>query len=388
MREKINKLNKRLIINLVLMAMMFFLTRPIAKTTFAAKIGNINVDVAGTVSETYDNNITIVNDDTKKDFITNLAVNIAAGYEGKNTAFELSADVAQHFFAHYSNFDSISVDLNGNLTQTLSKYDRITLKDIFIRAQEAASLADQFGNTTTGRYNYILNRFFLGYGHDFTSQFTTNFQYSNEVYQPSRSDLSDSFVNHFGIEGDYTVSPATILVFGYDYYERNFDPGGSASVNMITASLKEYLTKQAYLLFKAGYEFIGSYNGKDYNKPLFVASLVDDISPNTRWYITYKKEYDTNYYTNDIFNYWEAMAGLTRQVNKRTGLTLSGFYGEGKYPNIGLRDTLEGATIGLSYDIKENVKATLSYTFSKVDSNDRSHEYVRDVYNLGVAFKF
>lgn len=372
---------------LSMLSVVFHLVGAATTNVYAYKAGNVNIDITGSVSETYDDNISSVKDNKKDDLITNAAVGIASAYENKITSFRLTGAIAQHLFAQYHNFDNTSVDFSASLTHDISKYDRIIATDTFMSAEETTSLIDAFGRTS-GRYRYIHNSFSSGYSHQFSSQLAIDLKYANEAYNPSRSDLSDSYLNEFGIGANYSVVSDTALLLEYEYSHRNFNPGRGAFINALSTGLKHYFTTQLYLEAKTGIQFIESYNRKNYAKPLFIASVVNDISKNTRWSFTFEKQYSTNPYTEDIFNSWEVFPEITQQLTEKLGLFFSGFYGKGKYPALGIKDTLQGVSLGVGYDIKENIKGTLFYKYSQVDSNDSSREYARNSWNAGITAKF
>jgi len=64
------------------------------------------------------------------------------------------------------------------------------------------------------------------------------------------------------------------------------------------------------------------------------------------------------------------------------------FYGEGEYSGSGVNDELKGASMGLTYDIRENIKANVNYNFYRTDSNVRTREYIKHVGTLGMTVEF
>ena len=191
-----------------------------------------------------------------------------------------------------------------------------------------------------------------------------------------------------GAELDYAFSSATILLLEDDFSYRSFDPGKSASTDTLACGIKQYFTKQLYLVFNTGVEFMRSYNGRHFTKPLVAVSLIDDVDKNTSASISFMKRYYTNANEQDLFNYQQFSAGITRQLYERLGVSLSGFYGQGKYVSLGVKDTFKGLSAGLTYDLRKNVKLRADYTYSQADSNVTSREYVKNFFSLGCSMEF
>lgn len=64
------------------------------------------------------------------------------------------------------------------------------------------------------------------------------------------------------------------------------------------------------------------------------------------------------------------------------------FYGEGKYSGSNVNDELKGASVGLTYDIRENIKVNVNYNFSSTDSNVRTREYIKHTGTIGMTVEF
>jgi len=347
----------------------------------------IDLKLRASVSEIYDDNITFVHENEKEDFITNLSFGLGVKYEGKTRSLELTANIFQQFFADYDNFNNTSEDLTLNFQQEFSRYDRISLRDVFTHTYEPRSFEEAFG-ITRGRYSYYRNRFNLAYTKDISRQFSISARYASEIDEVSREDLSDSSLNRVGLDATYFPTSATILMFSYDFSRRDFDPGGNATIHTIAPGLRHYFTRQLYFDGKAGIDFINSYNDKNYAKPLIQASVINDIDENSRVSISFTRRYYTNAYTQDLFDYWQTSGTFTRRLFKRLGCSLSGFYGEGEYITTNIADKLRGVSVGFTYDLSKKLKGNLRYTYSDVDSTIDTREYTKNKIFLGLAMEF
>jgi hypothetical protein len=353
----------------------------------AWRIGTIDILMTGSVRETYDDNITYAQSDPKDDFITSVILGIGAHYEEKTRNFKLSGDISRNFFADNSNFNNTSEDIRFDFGQEFSKYDRISLQDTFSHATEPRSFEDALGRTS-GRYSTYSNRFNAAYTRELTRQLSVITRYAHETNQYSRKDLKHSALDSIGLETDYAFSSMTIALLSYDFAKRQFERGAHAYTQTVTGGLRQYLTSRLYLDAKAGMNFIRSYNDTRFSRPLFSASLTNDIDENTSANIALKKEYYTRSYESDIFNYWESSGMLTRRLLERLGVSLSGFYGQGEYISFKIKDKVKGAAISLPYDVVKDAKLTLGYSYSHTTSNVTSREYKKNTVSLGLTMDF
>ncbi|RLB35428.1 MAG: hypothetical protein DRH12_16685, partial [Deltaproteobacteria bacterium] len=277
--------------------------------------------------------------------------------------------------------------LSLNFYKEFSPYSQLRLTDSFAHTYEPRSFEEAFGRTG-GRYSYYRNKFNLIYIRDISKYLNIRAIFANEINEVSRQGLRDSTLNQAGFNLNYFWSPSIILKFNYSFFLRDFTPGEGASTHSIVLGLRNYLTSQLYFDFRGGMEVIESFNDKNYIRPLIQALVTGDIDENTRVKLAFTKKYYTNAYTEDLFNYWRVSAFLTRRLLKRLRGSLLGFYGEGRYVAIGIRDKLNGVTFTFTYDVGRDIKANFSYTNSRVDSTDIGREYIKNTVGLGVTIKF
>jgi hypothetical protein len=357
------------------------------RCAYAFKVGDADVEVTGSVSETYDDNITYIKDDPKDDFIANASVGMKAKFEDRMRSLELNGHVTQQFFKEYSSFNNTSEDLSVNFLNDFSKFAHLALSDTFTHADEPRSFEDEFGRTA-GRYSYLKNKFNAVFSKEVRKQLTLSARYGNEAYVYSRDDLSDSYLNSFGLGGDYAFSSKTIGSLSYDFSQRAFDPGTSANTNTLSAAVRQYFTNQLYFDGRSGVEFIDAYNGSNYTKPLLYAAITDEFTETTRGTIAYTKQYYTNSSTQDLFNYWQISSNITRQLFPRLAMNFSGFFGEGEYTSLSITDELKGISAGFTYDIMKNIRGNLSYSYSATTSNQSDREYTKNAVTVGMQIVF
>lgn len=347
----------------------------------------LDIKVKTAVNEAYDDNITSAGENKKGDFVTSLALGLDVKDEGKTRSLKLSGNIRQQVFAQKHSYNNISQGLSLSFRNEFSKYDRITLKNAFSHTYEPRSFKEAFGRTS-GRYSYYRNRFNLDYTRDISRQLSLSVSYANELNEISGKDLNDSYLNRLGFEADYFFSSATVFLFSYEFAGRNFNSGEDASTHTIAAGIKHYLSRQFYFDGKTGVDFVDSYSGRNYTKPIISISLADEIDENTRAAISFTKEYSANSYRENLFSYRQISAFFTRRLLERLGCSFSGFYGRGEYTSSNITDKLRGVSVGFSYDLRKNLKGKLTYTYSKTDSTPASREYTKNVVSAGLSAEF
>ena len=355
--------------------------------SYAWNLQDIDLKLNSRVSESYDDNVTYVNTNKKSDFITNLTIGIGLKYEGKTTALALTGGVTRHIFTDNRDFNNSSEDLTLNFRNEFSKYDRLRLANTFVHAEEPRSFEDAFGRTA-GRYSYYKNKLNLTYTRDVARYLKAKVIYSNEIDNFSREDISDSSFNKIGCELDYVLTPKTIILSSYSFAVRDFKQGADASTHTLALGLRRYITTQLYFDGRAGVDFINSYNNQTYQKSLIFAALTDDIDRASHLTLSFVKEYHTNSYSQDIFNYWQVSGSFTKQLLERLSCSLSNFYGEGKYISLDIKDKFVGSSIAFTYDISANLKANLTYAYSNVDSTLNTREYTKNIVTVGLTIEF
>lgn len=370
--------------SLILVALVFSF---LPAKSYAYKIGNVDVTLKGALTEVYDDNVTYVNTDEKDDFISTLSVGADAKYEGKTSALDISGNLSRQFFADNNNFDNNSESVSFTFLNEFSKFDRVSIKDSFSHVYEPRSFEDAFGRTG-GRYSSYRNSLGLSYSRDITKQFGISARYSNKVDTYSKEDLADSYLNSAGLEAGYTLNSDTNFFASYDFSRRNFHPGTHSTTNTLALSLRQNITKQLYFDGKVGEDFITSYNGKEYAKPLFSASFTNDINQNTSANVTFTKQYSANSYSQDLFDYRQVSGSLSRRLLERLGCSLSGFYGEGKYVSTVVTDKLSGLSAAFTYDISRDLKGSFFYSFSETKSTVESREYKKNTVSFGLTAQF
>ncbi len=354
---------------------------------WAYQIGEADIELRAGVIEAYDDNITFAGSNKKSGSNTSLNLGLDGKYEGKNRGLSFSADINHKFFNSYSNFDNTSENVSITFQQELSVYQRVSLRESFTHSEEPKSFEDEFGRNT-GRYSYYVNNVSCDYAADISKQLSLIFHYANEIYDPNRADLSQSFQNSLGAQAEYAINSQSTGYITYDFTRRDFNPGTKVTFNTLGGGWRQYFTSQFYADSRAGIDFINSFSGRNYAKPFYQFSLGDQFDEQSRLTFSLSKEYTVNAYTEDIFNQWRSSIAFSKQILARLSSSLSVFYGEGEYTNQGIKDEFSGSSIGLNYELWHNTRFNAGYSYSKTDSNLDGRGYTRNYISAGLMMGF
>lgn len=377
---------KRIVLSVYFTSLLLF--APMFSLRAEANIfENIDISPHGEIRQSFDDNITFAHEDAKSDGITKLSAGLTMEEEKKNYSYALDASVIQQLYFTHSSFNNNAQNLTASVNKVLSKYDTLKISDTFLHSEEPRSFEDDFGRTS-GRYSYYRNRFDTQYTHDISKHLSAQANYGNTSYRVSRSDLTDSFTQRFGLGLNYNQTTATIYRVMYEYLISTFDPGGDASVNAILAGVKHYLTKQIYFDLNAGASIVEAVDGSSSTKPNVTLSLTKDLNETDSVSIAYKQTSSPSSYSSDIFNSWRVEINGRWQLLKRLAAKAILFYGEGEFKDLSFTDRQTGITTQMTYELKKDIQTFLGYTYANVDSNSATREYRRNLIELGLQFNF
>ncbi|MFH1877722.1 MAG: outer membrane beta-barrel protein [Candidatus Omnitrophota bacterium] len=354
---------------------------------YAYKINSFEIEIRGAVSGAYDDNITYVKQDRKTDFTVTPLAGVGIKQDGKTHDFLFNGNIKRELFAENNRYNNTAEDFNVSYSNDLSKKDTLIVTDTFVHAEEPRSFEDAFGRIS-GRYSYYTNKLNLRYSREISKQFRVLGRYENDIDLFSRVDLHDSYLNSAGVEADYIINSDVTVLVSYDYLRRLFDPGGGAYANTVSAGFSYNLTKRIFFSCLTGLDLINSYDKKDHTKPFVFTKIEGEIDDTTRADLSFKYKTYSFPYFEDYFDYWQFSGTFTKEVLERLTLSAMFFFGNGKYIDYGLKYGIAGVGGALTYDINDKIKASLSYSYSGVDSNLEFQEYDKNVVALTVTVVF
>ncbi len=353
----------------------------------AMELSDVNWTPNVSLRGTYDDNITSAETDEKSDYITELALGLTAVYEQKTASFKAEATLGHQFFSDYSGYDNTWEKFKVEYKKDISKFKRVVVSDTFSHTYEPQDFAEELGRTA-GRYSYYRNRFSLRGEKDMSKQRTVSLEYSFDTDNSGASGSADSLMHRLRAENLYMVDSSLILLAGYEFSWRDFDPGPSARSHTLSGGARKYFTPQLYTDIGAGIQYSRNYNNNDEFSPYLSLLVTDELDATTRLRLSGTKQYYTNSYTADLFDYWQVQAQIDKQIYERLSANCSLYYGEGEYIDMGITDKVTGFSAGLSYELKKNVTLNLDYRYSQTDSTVQGREYERNRIALGVQMRF
>lgn len=340
------------------------------------------------ISQQYTDNLTFAKEkeDRVEKFMTTFSVGIDVDYTGRRRSFGLRGNITR--WLDNDNFDAIRKAENLRLTfsHEFSEYDRISLDDSFHHSRFPVDFEEEFGRYTVDQDTYS-NRFNLGYSREISEHLNIRIDYNNSVYWASKELSRDSVANGVGLQVNYIYSVATSASLSYRYSTRRFKDRGTSTVNSVSAGLKKYITKRLYVNGRVGFSVVSPVEGNDSVTGTYNISLTDEIDERTVVRLSFSRDVHTTREA-DVFTNWQVRASLERDMMDNLKGSISGFYGEGEFNLIDVRDNFFGANTKLDYIFGKHLTGNLGYTYSKLDSTDKDREYTRNTISAGLTLTF
>ncbi len=340
----------------------------------------VDINIQTSVTETYDDNLTFARKDKKEDFITALGLNMGVRYEGRRRSLSLNAGINERFHSRYDEIKSSSESVSLNFLNEFSAYDRIRLTDTFSHSRTPAGFEEEFGRVR-GRRETFRNRAAVNYQRRLGEHFTVNSQYAYTVNRFPKGDLRDSSRNDMGFNVNYRRNIATTLFLSYRFSRNSFD----ISNHTAAVGIKQYLKKKLHFNARVGMSYLPSF---DVTRSYLQGSLTDEIDRKTKVKLLFARRERSVSYRKDVFSNWRVSANFIRQVSDKLNFKLLGFYGEGKFIETGVINTLTGADVAFSYAFLEDFTGQLRYAFSDYDSTREDYGYRRNTVSISLTKTF
>ncbi len=347
---------------------------------YAFPYRGMDINVQTSVTETYDDNLTFTREDRKEDFVTALGLDVGVRYEGRRRSLSLNASANERFHSKYDEIKSSSERVSLSFLNEFSAYDRIKLTDAFSHSRTPAGFEEEFGRVR-GRRETFRNRAAVNYQRNLGDHFTVNSNYAYTVTRFPKEDLRDSSRNDLGFNVNYRRNTATTLFLSYHFSRNSFD----ISNHTAAVGIKQYLKKKLHINASVGVSYLPSFG---VTKNYIQSSLTDEIDRKTRVKLSFIKRERSVSDRKDVFSNWRASANFIRQLSDKLGFKLLGFYGEGKFLETGVINTLTGADVTFSYAFLEDFTGQLRYAFSDYDSTREDYGYRRNTVSISLKKTF
>lgn len=358
-------------------------TRP----SFASFFEDIDIKPFASLSESYTDNVYLVNDDEIDDFLTSINLGIGLIQEGKTQSLNLVGTLTQELFAKETSLNNLSEDLRLDYKKEFTRYDRIQVTNHFRHADDTQNFETDFGRVN-GRYSYFRNNVNIQYSKDLSQHFTLDSSYGNEIYYTSQEGESDSTLHTIGIMLEQILSSQTTFLYGYNLSSRIFDDGADTNTNSIIGGARQYFTSQLFAEAFAYLDIINDFDNRTKTKPQFIVSLTNDFSEDTSASLMFQQSTAANAYSADLFDSWQVALNLNHQLLERLRMGANAFIGEGEYDVSQINDKTLGVSFHFDYDLRENMIARFAYRLSGNNSNEDSRDYKQNKIECNLSLKF
>lgn len=344
------------------------------------------------VAEEFDDNVAFSDEAELEDYITNAGIGAGVKYEGKTMALELLGSITQQFFAKNPDFNNLTHDVTLSFKDEFSEQSRISFSNNFNHSDAPlfSTFRDRLFTETEEviDFRYSKNRFNMEYSNDINGQLTVVARYANDIDTFAGVANPTVFQNKAGLEADYLFSPATTLLFSYDFANRHFEGEGDASINTVAPGVKRQITDKLLFDGKAGVHLIDSFDRKDHARPVIQTSLTYDMDENTQARLLFVRKVDTNPFTQDIFDSWRVRASFKRKMSERLEGSLSLSYGVSEFISSGFMQTSWDAEPAFTYEINQYLKGDMTYRYDTADSNIATAGFTKNTVILGLTAEF
>lgn len=380
----------------------------------------ITLKLSGNISENYNNNITFASDEENKveDFRTMLNLGLDFQYQGKTRFIGFSGKARRQIFEEESDVTSSSENIAVTFNNEFSKYDRISLQNLYTHTQEPGSsqgdfdinacrdyyansgltasqieskcneFSEEFGRFK-GRFDSHSNNLYFSYSRYISETFDMSANYGYGQNWSSEEGTNDSESNSGGIRLNYKYSEPTAFLLSYNYQISSYDEGDDITRQSIKAGILQYITRRLYFNGSIGEDIVSS----GANSISLGATLTSEMDENTMASLSYTQGTEISSNQEDTFKNWQISSNFTRLLMEDLNSSFSLFYGKGEYSASEVTDTLSGAGLNVAYEFWRskrgaNIKGNLGYSYSQLDSTDEDRSYTRSSVNSSLTLAF
>jgi hypothetical protein len=380
----------------------------------------LTLKILGDISESYSNNITFASDKENKveDFRTMLNLGLDFKYEGKRRSIDFYGRASRQIFKGSSNVLNSTENILLTFNNDFSEYDNISLRATFDHTQDPGmnigafdlnacraywrnrgesdtdielicnDTAAQF-NRFKGRFDSYEDNFNFAYNREFSDSFNISTNYSYGENWSTAEGTNDSKQNTVGVTIKYKYVEATNFSMSYSYQISSYVEGEDISNQSYRVGIGQYITKRLYFSGSIGMDNVSSGN----DSISVEAMLRNEVDEKTSASISYSHGTEISSFQGDTFKNWQMTAYVTSALSEDLNSWLSAFYGKGDYSSSNITDTLIGAGFYLSYNFWEgqrgsNIRGNLGYSYSQLDSSDKTRGYTVNSVHSSITLAF
>ena len=383
-----------------------------------------------TVSEQYDDNVNLENDNKDDDWITSVGPGFTLAILREKTSIKLDYDLNYAYYANDTSGDTLrhtlaltgleGVPITKHLTLDLN--ESLFISDDPIEEEEGVtSVRDNrrtyYRNSAGGRINYLFGEadlLYVGFHHELLKNndssvqdgqtyepaagiaywfnihngLSLDFSYDRADFDESKGAVSDDYRQYIGSATyTYRFSPRTQTFLAYTFDSFDYDDNVRVSptqedyvVHSGSLGLSHQFTKNTSALISGGYwqadrdhtNNKGGFQGAvNFTQTLEKFSFALDGSTGYRQQFLQAENFG-------LTKYYRASATLSYQPMEKLTTGISGFYMRDEYEERVIEnrdDDTWGGNAGLNYLLLPWLSASLSYDYRQRDSTDSTDDY-------------
>lgn len=315
----------------------------------------------GSIDETFDDNILSSGISQKSDWITNFTLGLGIKSENHRFQFDFFGNIYQQIYAIHKdeskNYQDLLISVNSDFSENIS----LKLNDIFQHYPEPMSYTTLFGKDGTN-IAYISNNFSSAFSAFVTKHLFFDITYRNTFINYDNKFLADSVLHNPGVDIGYSFNSYNILRIGYMNFIMIYENGNKQNKDRGYVEYEKFFTNQLRTILQGGCDYNHSSDDQKLY-PRWKVSIIDDIDQKNVLKIEYLKETTISDTTDDTFNNWNIAVTLKRDMNLRTAIDISLFYGSGFYEISKTRNKLAGSSITLTFIVTDFINFRFGYSY-------------------------
>jgi len=342
--------------------------------------------VNGSIDELYDDNINSSSTNPESDWITSMTLGVTARSELRQLDVNLSGNINQRYSVKHEESNANYQDMMISINKSFSENVSLSITDSLQHYPESKSFSTLFGRSEENT-GYLSNSFSSNLTVYVSKEIFLGGVYTYSTMNNDSNTIPDSVLHNPGGNIGYIFNSANTVRVGYLYTLMKYNNDSHSRGDRGYIEYVKLFTPQLQSVLQGGYDYITTEDGQRLSS-MYMFSLIDDIDNKNQMNITYIKENTISNISNDIFENWRVEGSLRREINERTRISMSLFYGQGTYQLSRVTEKLRGASAALAFTVTEFLSFTFGYTYvwrNSIAPASGETAYNRNQYSIGLS---
>ena len=357
------------------------------------RIGKIEIHPYIGFKQYYDDNIFLMPDNEKEDWVSTITLGAKATQAGENHifSFEYFADIIEYW--EHSSQSTQNHHLSLLLDRTFSNKTFFTFDEHFVKTSDPAT------SELTERQERIRNNLSLTTGHK-AERWDVNFNYTNTRDDYENLNQLDRYENVGTIIGHYRFLPKTSLLLEYNRGFITYDENknrNNANYHQANVGIEGKWFPKMSGLFKIGHQWRKYKDNSNFDGGVALLNVQwpilarTSLSASGSWGVD-----ESTFGINNYYRFDSTELGITQKMGRSWSLLLSGSHQDSKYPKDVTTPTYTGKredkirTVGIAgiYDIRRWLTMEIGYRYKTRNSNFNEFDYDDNQYYLEISADF